>query len=118
MAGTMTRISLWQPAGTFDVPGKGEFPQVFAPGSWDSQIGKQVPCRLGGDETVLCTLVAAEVVQNGSGVMLTIELPGSSGLELPLAPGDMSFAFRESDPDAMSRDPLDVKPPQISWKTP
>lgn len=67
------RLEIWQPAGTFDVPGKGEFTERFAPHSWDSQVGKKVPLKVAGRQVGTGTLVAAKVADDGSGVTLTIE---------------------------------------------
>jgi hypothetical protein len=107
----VTRISFWHPA---------EEHERFAPGAFDRAIGQQVPMK--GPERQdlgLCTLVAAEVAEDGTGVLLTIEVPAGAGpVFSPSAEtGGMSFAFAGPDPDAVPRDPLDAKPPRISWKT-
>jgi hypothetical protein len=90
----MTQISFWQPAGTYAVPGKGEFPEKFMPRAFDRAIGKQVPMTgPGGEDLGLCTLVAAEVAEDGSGVTLTVELPPAAARLSPAAQG-MSFAAK------------------------
>jgi hypothetical protein len=108
----VTRISFWQPAGEHE---------RFASHAFDGAIGKQVPLLKGpADEDIgLCMLVAAEVAEDGTGVLLTIEVLGSAGpVFSPSAEtGGMSFAFTEPDPNSVPRDPLSVSPPRISWKT-
>jgi hypothetical protein len=113
----VTRISFWQPAGTYDVPGKGQYPQEYAPHAFDQAVGKQVPVK-GPDrqDLGLCTVVAAEVAEDGTGVMLTIEVPENCGLVFSPPAGAGSFSFREPDPDQVPHDPLDAKPPRITWK--
>jgi hypothetical protein len=105
----MTRISFWYPA---------ENHERFAPHAFDGAIGKQVPMKSPALEDMgMYTLVAADVAEDGSGVTLTIEAPGSVGPVTSLPAGTMSFAFREPEPDVVLYDPLNVKPPRIKWKT-
>jgi hypothetical protein len=49
-----------------------QYPTRFAPNAWDGQIGKVIPFRIGAD-TAPARLVAAEVIENGAAVLLTIE---------------------------------------------
>lgn len=67
------RISCWQPAGLVHVPGKGDFPERFAPGAFDSVIGTEVPMTLNQREIGRATVISADVDDDGSGVMLTLE---------------------------------------------
>ncbi|MEU4231117.1 hypothetical protein AB0F17_43070 [Nonomuraea sp. NPDC026600] len=46
---------------------------VFAPGAFDSQIGKQIPVILGAQGTLLGTLVEAEIADDGRTATLTVE---------------------------------------------
>jgi hypothetical protein len=68
------RYEAWQPAGTFEVPGKGEFQQQFAPGAFDRQVGKIVPLKVAGRARGHVRVVAAEVAGDGSGVTFTYEI--------------------------------------------
>jgi hypothetical protein len=113
----MTRISFWQPAGTFDVPGKGEFPQQFGPHAWDGQIGRQVPLTDGGGREISrCTLVGAQVDEDGGGVTLMIEVPDDFPADCGVPVQGMSFAFRDPDPDLEFHNLAPMKPPRITWK--
>jgi hypothetical protein len=47
---------------------------VFAPGSFDSQVGKVIPLRLPSGQ-VEARVVAAEVSDDGRWVHMTLELP-------------------------------------------
>jgi hypothetical protein len=115
----VTQISFWKPAGTYTVPGKGEFPQKFAAHVFDAQIGKQVPVKGPGREDLgLCTLVAAEVAEDGTGVTLTIEAPEGFGPAGFAAAGGMGFTFADPDPGPAPRDPLSASPPRITRKMP
>lgn len=69
-----TRYTAWEPAGTFDVPGKGEFPQRFAQGAFDGTIGKEVPIKVQGVTIARGRVVSAEVAEDGSGVSITYEV--------------------------------------------
>lgn len=111
----MTRISFWEPAGTYVVPGKGEFPQTFASRAFDAVIGSQVPLKVNGQVRGQGTLLAAEVDADGGGVTLTVDYPGD---HVPVPPGRMSFAFREPDADELPRDPLAARPPVIRREQP
>lgn len=62
----MTRIQLRQPAPA----GSG-----YAPNAFDSQIGKEVPFNIDGNRRGLCAIVAAEVTEDGSAALLTVDVP-------------------------------------------
>jgi hypothetical protein len=47
----------------------------FAPGCFDSQIGKTVPLKADGQRIDNCKIVDAEVSPDGSEVRLTLEVP-------------------------------------------
>lgn len=68
------RYEVWEPAGTFEVPGKGEFPQRFASGAFDRSIGKVVPLKIEQRAVGHIRLLAAKVAEDGSGVALTYEI--------------------------------------------
>ena len=68
------RYEGWEPAGTVDVPGKGEFPRQFAPGAFDSSIGKIVPFKFGDVRVGHVRVIAADVAEDGSGVQFTYEI--------------------------------------------
>lgn len=68
------RYTLWEPAGTIDVPGKGEFPQQFAPGAFNRSIGKVIPIKYEGREICQGRVISAEVADDGSGVSITYEV--------------------------------------------
>jgi hypothetical protein len=76
----MTQLTFVQPA-----PDR----SVFAPGCFDHQLGQQIPFNL-GDETVLATLVYAEVLPSGEGVKLTLDVPDRE--IFASLPGSFSFA--------------------------
>jgi hypothetical protein len=54
--------------------------QQFAPGCFDSQIGKTVPLKYEGRQIDNCKIVGAEVSGDGTEVALTVELPDGVGL--------------------------------------
>ncbi|MFC4117329.1 hypothetical protein [Nonomuraea zeae] len=45
----------------------------FAPGAFDSQIGKQIPVIIAEQVSLLGTLVAADVTDDGRSVTLTVD---------------------------------------------
>ncbi|MET8006253.1 hypothetical protein [Nonomuraea glycinis] len=47
--------------------------EVFAPGAFDSQIGKQIPVTLTEQGSLLGTLIAAEISDQGRTATLTVE---------------------------------------------
>lgn len=105
----MTQISFWQPAGENE---------RFASHAWDGQLGKQVPLKgPGGEDLGLCTLVSAEVAEDGSGVMLTIEVPDSFSPDRAIPMSGMGFAFREPEPLPRETVSLEAVRPRITWKT-
>jgi hypothetical protein len=112
----MTRIRFWQPAGMYAVPGKGEFPQQFAPHAFDAVIGQPVPVRDRPGGRVISTgiVIAAEVDEDGGGVTFEVDLPdGPAPPPHGHEPG--SFSFRVPDGEDLPRDPLAVRPPQVIW---
>lgn len=46
----------------------------FAPDCFDSQIGKDIPFRMGGD-VLTCSLLGASVSENGDFATLTLAVP-------------------------------------------
>src|SRR5690348_14332702 len=68
------RFDFWLPAEPVEVPGKGTFPQRFGPGAFNSSIGKIVPVKHEGRVIGHERVVAAEVADDGSGVMFTVEV--------------------------------------------
>jgi phage head maturation protease len=62
----MTRITVSQQA---------KFGEVFAPGCFDSSVGKHVPFKVDGQSVTTCELLAAEVAEDGLSVQLTLETP-------------------------------------------
>ena len=100
----MSQLSFWEPAGENE---------RFDPHAWDSQIGNQVPFRPGPGS---CTLIAAEVAGDGSGVTLTIEIPDDFPPDKAIPMSGMSFAFREAKPEPWATVPLEVVRPRIRWK--
>ena len=61
-------------AGTFDVPGKGEFNQLFASGCFDGQIGHVVGMTINGGWIVDVRIIAADVAEDGQTVDITYEV--------------------------------------------
>lgn len=57
-----------------EVPGKGWFPQKFAPGAFDSSIGKVIPIMLDGRQIGHGRLTGADVAGDGDSVQLTYEI--------------------------------------------
>lgn len=85
------RFEFWHPAGTFTVPGKGEFPERFGPHAFDHLVNRTVPWRLrqseGGPvlaELGQATVIAVAVADDGSGAMFLVEI---SGDPLTIGPG-------------------------------
>ena len=68
------RYTVWQPAGVYPVPGKGEFAQRFAPGSWDRAIGQVGTINWNGRPIGRGRIIAADVAEDGSGVTITYEV--------------------------------------------
>jgi hypothetical protein len=47
---------------------------IFAPGVYDRSIGKRVPSRIGEQEAGTATLLEAEVSDDGTYVLLTLDV--------------------------------------------
>lgn len=60
---------------------------IFAPGCFNADIGKHVPFNV-GDETVMATLVYADVLPSGEGVELALEIPDQVYANLSSLLGD------------------------------
>ena len=60
-----TRSSFWQPAEAFE---------RFAPGAFDRTIGQVIPLKYEGRVIGHQRVIAAEVADDGSGVMFTVEV--------------------------------------------
>ena len=84
MSETVTMV--WQPA-----------PENtrYAPGCFDSSIGKRVPFKVNGVRAASCKLLAAEVVDEGAAVLLTLELPETVRRELECGAVGQSFSIAE-----------------------
>lgn len=67
----------------------------YAPGCFDSSIGKHVPFKVNGARVADCKLLAAEVVDDGAAVLLTLELPGAIHRELECGATGQSFSIAE-----------------------
>jgi hypothetical protein len=71
----VVRVEFWEPAGTFDVPGKGEFPQRYASHAFDGAIGKTVPLKHeGGVPVGTATLVEVRVDADGLGATFVVDI--------------------------------------------
>lgn len=66
--------SFWQPAGTVDIPGKGELPQRFAQDAFAGSAGKKLPWTYEGSRLGEATVLAVKVAPDGSGATFTVEL--------------------------------------------
>lgn len=62
----MTRITVSQQA---------PFGEAFAPGCFDSSVGKHVPFKIDGQSVTICELLSVEVSDDGLSVLLTVETP-------------------------------------------
>lgn len=88
----MVRVEFYQPAGRFEVPGKGEFPERYAPHAFDRLIGQEAPFKIEGAERGRATVVAVKVDEDGAGATWTVDIEG----ELPSGSGrNMSFSVPE-----------------------
>jgi hypothetical protein len=100
----MTRLKLVQPAAA------GE---RFAPTAWDSQIGKRIPFSV-GERRTRCTLVAAQVAEDGLSVELTIDVDEPAAIADPglyhVLPGGMSIAFSPIPAEPLRTDRADWRP--------
>ena len=76
------KVELRQPAGEHE---------RFAPHSWDGQIGKRVPFKVAGVQIGTATLLAAMVSEDGSEVLLTLDIPVTAGD----SPSGFGFHFEE-----------------------
>ena len=61
-------------AGTFRVPGKGEFDQVFATGAFDSNIGHVAGMTINGGWIADVRIISAVVAEDGLTVDITYEV--------------------------------------------
>jgi hypothetical protein len=63
--------------------------EAFAPGAWDGSIGKAMAVTLTGRgaDAVEGVIRAAEVTDDGSAVLLTVEVPDGTLPEQPLTGG-------------------------------
>jgi hypothetical protein len=68
------RYEAWQPAGTFEVPGKGEFQERFASGAFNRSVGKVIPLKIEERPVGHVRVISAEVAEDGSGVTFTYEI--------------------------------------------
>lgn len=91
------RIEFWQPSGTVNVPGKGEFTERYAPHAFDGLVGKSAPFKIEGVEHGQVTVVAVEVAEDGSGATWTVEVPDGAANLLTRSgePRGMSFSIPE-----------------------
>jgi len=69
-----TRVEQYQPAGVFQVPGKGEAEQKFAQGAFDGSVGKVVPITMEGRTIGSGRVISADVALDGSGVTIVYEI--------------------------------------------
>ena len=69
-------IEFYQPAGTVEIPGKGEFEDRYAPHAFDGTIGKEVPFKIKGIERGRATVVAVKVDEDGRGATWTVDIAG------------------------------------------
>lgn len=99
-----------------EVPGKGVFTPVFAPGAFDRQIGTITRLTLNGHQIGLAQVISAEVADDGGSVQLEYEVvQAEPDHEISAARlGRMSFAV--PDPDDQPRDPLTPGQLRISWR--
>jgi hypothetical protein len=83
------RITMRRPAGPHT---------VFGPAAFDSQIGREIPVRVGeqsADEAQTGTIVAAKVAPDGTWVDLTVEVPDNvAAIVGRQRLGDFSIGFR------------------------
>jgi hypothetical protein len=68
------RVSFWEPAGTVNVPGKGEFRQKFGPDAFAGVIGSVVPWTYEGGRVGEATVIGVEVAPDGSGATFTVDI--------------------------------------------
>ncbi len=69
-----TRYKVRLSAGTFEVPGKGEFNDSFAAGAFDGQVGHVVGMTVNGEWAADVRIVAADVAEDGCSVEITYEV--------------------------------------------
>lgn len=70
----------------------------FARGSWDLQVGKTVPFKLGDRHAADATVISAEVAEDGSGVSLTVEVPDAPGTDAIAEQAAGHFSFSPKNP--------------------
>jgi hypothetical protein len=68
------RVEFYNPAGTYEVPGKGEFPVQYAPHAFDRCIGQEVPFKIEGIPRGRATVVAVKVDEDGRGATWTVDI--------------------------------------------
>jgi hypothetical protein len=106
------RIEFYQPAGTYEVPGKGEFAERYDPHAFDGCIGKEIPFKIEGTERGRCTVVAVKVDEDGGGATWTVDIvgghpdwrrqPGRWSIRLP---GESYLPEQQMDPYPERRSP-------------
>ncbi len=71
----------------------------FAAGAFDSQVGKSVPFKLGETQVADATVVAAEVAEDGTEAVLTVDIPDAGILQDEIARQSAGlFSFAVPDP--------------------
>jgi hypothetical protein len=68
----MGRSTFIYRAGTYPTP-KGDFPERYAPGAFDSNIGKLAPLTIEGEQLGWVRILAADVIDDGQAVRITFE---------------------------------------------
>jgi len=68
------RVEFYQPAGTIEIPGKGEVEQRYAQHAFEGCVGKEVPFKIEGTERGRCTVVAVTVDQGGKGATWIVDI--------------------------------------------
>jgi hypothetical protein len=74
------RIEFYQPAGTYEVPGKGEFAERYDPHAFDRCIGQDAPFKIQGLERGRATVVAVKVDEDGGGATWTVDITDPDGI--------------------------------------
>jgi hypothetical protein len=68
------RVEFYEPAGTIEIPGKGEAEQRYASHAFDGCIGQEVPFKIEGVERGRATVVAVKVDEDGRGATWTVDI--------------------------------------------
>lgn len=97
-----------------EIPGKGTFTTVFAPGAFDRHLGTFTRLMLNGRQIGSARVIAADVAEDGASVQFEYEvadLDPDQDHEIPVG-----RCWPPPDPDDLPHDPLVPARLRINWR--